>query len=71
MSNGSAEIIGFGDAEPTKPREFAEDLAFSRRTSQLTEMSNPADSRKHSEESIDVPEVISSLETYDRSCDVD
>jgi hypothetical protein len=65
MSNGSAEIIGFGDTEPTKPREFAEDLAFSRRTSQLTEMSGPAENRKHSEESMDVPEVISSLETYD------
>jgi hypothetical protein len=64
MSNGSAEIMGFGDTEPAKPREFAEDLAFSRRTSQLTEMSSPAESRKHSEEAIDVPEVISSLETY-------
>jgi hypothetical protein len=72
LSNGSGEIIGFGgEAEPVKPREFAEDLAFSRRTSQLTQSeSSHADDRKHSQESLDLPEAISSLETYLCFCKV-
>jgi len=67
LSNGSGEIIGFGgDAEPLRPREFAEDIAFSRRTSQVTQsdITSHADDRKHSQESpLDLPEAIASLET--------
>ena len=67
LSNGSGEIFGFGgDVEPVKPREFAEDIAFSRRTSQVTQsdVTSHADDRKHSQESpLDLPEAIASLET--------
>ena len=61
--NGSTETIGFfGVSEPVKPREFAEDHAFSPRSSQVhSESSSHADDRKHSQDFGDLPETLASL----------
>ena len=62
--NGSTETIGFfGVAEPVKPREFAEDHAFSPRSSQVQSetSSSHLEDRKHSQDFGDLPETLASL----------
>lgn len=64
-SNGSTETIGFFPEEQTKPREFAEDLAFSPRTSQVqSEGSSHAEESKHSQDIGD--DGVASLHLYFR-----
>jgi hypothetical protein len=64
-SNGSTETIGFfPDTETVKPREFAEDLAFSPRSSQVqSESSSHMEDSKHSQEIGDGS--VASLQLYD------
>jgi hypothetical protein len=61
--NGSTETIGFfGVSEPVKPREFAEDHAFSPRTSQVqSDTSSHVEDRKHSQDLGDLPDTLASL----------
>ena len=64
--NGSTETVGFfGESEPIKPREFAEDHAFSPRSSQVqSEASSHLDDRKHSQDISEITDTMSSLSLY-------